>query len=132
MTKTRIIVFALVSVLAFGGATMAGAAKKKKYKTTIEAQYKPGTSSDPYDPYANAKFKGKVDSRKKFCVKKRKVVAKEKGSGEKIGSVLTSKKGKFQIDASGVDSGTYKVTAKKKKKGKKKICKSATATVKVG
>jgi hypothetical protein len=131
MTKTRIIVFALVSVLALGGATMAGAAKKKKYKTTIEAQYDAGSSTDPYDPYANAKFKGKVESRKKFCVKERKVVVKEKGSGEKIGSEFTSEKGKFQVDASGIDRGTYKVTAKKKKKGKKKICKAATATVKV-
>lgn len=131
MTKTRIIVFALVSVLAFGGATMAVAGKKKKIASTISAKYDPGTSSDPYDPYANAKFKGKVGSKQKSCIKKRKVVAKSKATGELVGSDTTSKKGKFEIDASGVDNGKYKLTAKKKKKGNK-VCKSASATVKVG
>jgi hypothetical protein len=131
MKKTRFIVIALVSMLALGGATMAvGAKGKKTYKSTVSAKFVPGSSNDPYDPFANAKFKGKVGSSKAACKKKRKVVAKSKNTGEKIGSATTSKKGKFQIDASGVDNGKYKITAKKKKKGKK-VCKAASATVQV-
>lgn len=135
MKKTRFIVIALIGVLALGAATTAVAGKgKKKFPTTIDAKYVPGSGTDPYEPFNTAKFKGKVDSPRKFCVKKRKVVAKRVGTGEKIGSKLTNKKGKFAIDASGVDSGKYKITAKKKKKGKKgkkKVCRSASATVKV-
>lgn len=133
MKKTRFLVIALVGMLALGGATMAVAGKKKKkFETTIEARFVPGSSSDPYDPFANAKFKGSVDSKKAFCVKKRKVVATSKATGEKIGSDLTTNEGKFKINASGVDSGKYKIKAKKKKSGNgKKVCLAAEATVKV-
>jgi hypothetical protein len=132
MKQTRFLVIALVSMLALGGATMAvaGKGKKKKFETSIEARYVPGNSGDPYDPYANAKFKGSVDSKKSFCIKERKVVATSKATDEKIGSDLTTNAGQFKIDASGVSSGKYEIKVKKKS-SKKKVCQEAEATVKV-
>ena len=130
MKKISILVIALVSVLVLGAMTQAVAAKKTvKSKSSVSAKYVGG--SDPY--YEDAQFKGKVKSKKKPCVKKRKVVVKTK-EGQKVGSDLSNKKGKFAVDASGFNTGKYKVTLKKSnaKKGKKKIkCGSAKATVKV-
>ncbi len=102
----------------------------------MSAKYSPGSSSDPYDPFKNAKFKGTVKSKKGKCYKNRKVKALTK-NGKKIGSDLTDKNGTFKINASGFGSGKYdikvpKYTFKGNAKHKnKKVCKDASATVKV-
>jgi hypothetical protein len=130
MRKITILVIALVSVLVLGAVTQAVGAKVVKSKSSISASYSPG-SGDPY--FEDAKFKGKVKSKKAPCVKKRKVVVKTR-AGEKVGSDLTNKQGKFAVDASGFGPDKYDVNLKKstvKKGGKKYKCGAAKATVKV-
>lgn len=137
MKKLKILAVALVSVLALSAVTMAVAKNDtKKWKTTVSAKYNPGSSSDPYNPYKNAKFKGDVNSKKGKCYKRRKVKALTK-QGVKIGSDLTNKHGSFKIKASGYSSGKYTIKVPKYKfkgngsKKYNKVCKSAKATVKV-
>lgn len=131
METLRTLTIALLVVAAFGAVT-AAAANKKKIKSSVSARYvDPGS-----DPYAEgALFRGTVESKRDRCVAYRKVVAKSKPSGEKIGSSFSAKNGKFQINASGITKGRYKITAKKKTRvengANQRVCKPATATVKV-
>jgi len=130
MKKLQILVVALVAVFALSATTMAVAGKgKDQIKTTVEASYSKGSSTDPYDPFAKAKFKATVDSKKSKCVKDRKVTVKTK-DGEKVGSEITDKDGKATIKAAGFGKGKYEVTVQKAS-FKKFVCKDASATVKV-
>ena len=130
MKKLQILVVALVAVLALGATTAAVAKKgKDQIKTSIDATYKKGSSTDPYDPFAKAKFEISVNSKKAKCVKDRKVVVKTK-DGEKVGSEITDSKGQATVKASGFGNGKYQVDVKKETY-KKFVCKEADSTVKV-
>ena len=130
MKKLQILIVGLIAVLALGATTMAVAKKgKQSVKTTIDVSYKKGSSTDPYDPFANAKFEADVNSKKSKCVKDRKVVVKTK-NGEKVGSDLTNSKGEATIKASGFGKGKYTATVKKETYSKV-ICKEADANVNV-
>jgi hypothetical protein len=157
MKKARVLVALMISALAFSAVVTTSAAakpKKKKIRTAVSTKFvnPPGPADDPdypyddYDDYygpsnsfANALFKGKVKSRKSFCVRKRKVLVKSKPDGEKIGSDLTNRKGKFRVNAASAEEGRYKVKVKRKVRTKKRpngkrvkqICKPAKGTVRV-
>jgi hypothetical protein len=129
----RIVAFALVAVLGFGviGAT---AAKPKKVSSKVTIAFYPGSSSDPYDPYAQSSFEGRVKSKKKRCKKGRRVVVKEIGAG-KVGTAKTHRKGKYDVFAGDVlepgeyeEFSTFYAQVKKRRKGKT-ICKKAKSRI---
>ena len=131
----RIVALALVAVLGFGviGAT---AAKPKKVSSKVTIAFDQGNSSDPYDPYAQSSFKGRVKSkkRKKKCRKGRSVIVKEIGAG-KVGVARTNRKGKYVVSADDVlepgeyeEFSTFYARVKKKRKGNT-ICKKAKSPI---
>ena len=129
MKKLQILIVALVAVFAFGATTAIAGKGKDVIKSTVEATYSKGSSTDPYDPFAKAKFKATVDSKKAKCVKDRKVTVATK-DGEKVGSEITNKDGEATIKASGFGKGKYTVLVKKETYSKV-ICKEADANVNV-
>ena len=137
MKKISTVAIALVAVLALSAVTATAAKnnKTKKFDSTVTLKYKEGGSTDPYAPYEEAVFKGKIESGKGFCFKKRKVKVKGKGGIGTVGSDQTNDSGRYRIDASGFGPGDYKAKAVKKKKKKKNggkiICKSAKAKITV-
>ena len=131
----RITAVALVAALGFGviGAT---AAKPKKVSSKVTVAFDPGNSSDPYDPYAQSSFEGRVKSknRKKKCKRGRTVTVKEIGAG-KVGTAKTDRKGKYDVSAGDVlepgeyeEFSTFYAQVKKKRKGKT-ICKKAKSRI---
>jgi hypothetical protein len=98
----------------------------------VTIKFDPGGSSDPYDPYAESRFHGKVGSKKKKCRKGRTVKVIEVGEGP-IGSDKTNKDGKYSVPGGGAlgpgdydEPHSFKAKVKKKKKGKF-ICKAAVS-----
>jgi hypothetical protein len=131
----RIVALALVAALGFGvvGAT---AAKPKKVSSKVTIAFDPQNSSDPYDPYAESSFEGRVttNKRKKKCKKGRRVTVKEIGAG-KVGRAKTGKKGKYDVSAGDVlEPGEYEefssfyAQVKRKRKGNT-ICKKAKSPI---
>jgi hypothetical protein len=136
MKKISILTAALIALFAFTAA-VAGAAKgdTKKFDSTITVKYSEGGSTDPYDPYTEAAFKGKVESEKQACVVNRKVKVKSKDGLGTVGSDDTNDDGRYRVEAAGFGPGDYKakVVTKviKKKNGGKIVCKSAKADITV-
>lgn len=133
MKKFTLITLALAATLAFGG-FVANAATKKTFGTGLSIRYSSGSSTDPSDPFANARFTGKVRSDKKQCKKRRAVEITERGIG-KIGKTRSAKDGSYTVKTPGFGPGRYYAKAKKKtikKKNKRIVCKtgkSPTITV---
>ena len=133
MRKFTLITLALAATLVFGG-FVATAATKKTVGTGLSIRYSSGSAIDPSDPFASARFTGKVRSGKKQCKKKRAVVITEKGIG-KIGKTKSEKDGSYAVETPGFGPGKYYAKAKKKtikKKNKRIVCKagkSPTITV---
>jgi hypothetical protein len=127
MKKRSILITALIAVLALSAVT-AFAAPPTKVNTKVSLSFS-GAGSDPYDPYGEAKFTGKVKA-KKGCKKGRKVVVRN-GNGASVGGTKSAANGSFSVAVpSNFAPGSYQATAKKKKlkKGSKKItCKRGTS-----
>ena len=133
LKTVRIVAFALIAALGFGviGAT---AAKPKKVSSKVTIAFDPQKSSDPYDPYAQSSFEGRVKSKKRKCKKGRRVTVKEIGAG-KVGTAKTGRKGKYDVSAGDVlepgeyeEFSTFYAQVKKKRKGKA-ICKKAKSRI---
>jgi hypothetical protein len=131
----RIAALALVAALGVG-VVGAAAAKPKKVSSRVTIAFEPGNSSDPYDPYAQSSFKGRVTTskRRKKCKKGRRVTVKEIGSG-KVGTAKTGRKGKYDVPAGDVlEPGEYEefssfyAQVKGKRKGNT-ICKKAKSPI---
>ena len=118
--NATVAITALLALCAFA----ATAAAADSASTDLDASFKKGTADNPYVPERDPAFKGTVKSKDSACEAKRKVKIKV------IGSDKTDSKGRFKIEASGVDAGTYKVKVKKRKAGKV-ICEAAKTKVKV-
>lgn len=136
MKKISVLMAALIALFAFAAVASAGKKDTKKFQSTITVKYKQGGSTDPYDPYTEAAFKGQVKSDKKFCEVNRKVKVKSKDGLGTVGSDETNDKGRYRVEAGGWGPGDYKAKAvrkvKKKKNGGKIVCKSASADITVG
>jgi hypothetical protein len=135
MRFSRTTVYALAAVLIVGGigAGLATGAPKKKAKTKVTIKFQDTDYSDSFTGNVKAKAKGKGKKKlKRKCKKKRTVSLVRKGAG-KVGTDRTDKKGRWGIPVGGsADPGQYIAKVKKKKAGKKGVCKkgkSKTVTV---
>ena len=107
-----------------GSGALAVAAGDRDVDTDIEAQFKKGTTDNPYVPERPPAFKGTVAAKGNSCEAKRKVEVKG------IGSDKTSSRGRFKVEAPGVEPGRYRVKVVERKAGRV-VCKAAKTKVRV-
>jgi hypothetical protein len=116
---SSLLIAALVATCAL--AAFALASKPHHVKTDVTIKFTNTTApggGEYFNPYAEAKFHGKV-SAKHDCNEKRKVLIKKQGGGT-IGSDKTDDKGFYEVGvASNFEAGNYFATVKKRtvKKG---------------
>jgi hypothetical protein len=130
LKKFVVPVVAAFTLAAVGG--IAGAApdkdNTKKVESKVTLKFDPGNSTDPYDPYADAMFFGKVKalnvsgSDEKKCENNRTVRIKRLQPGEDptFGTATTDKDGKYSLPASEAyqEGGQYRAKVERRKRNK--------------
>ena len=111
------VILSAMLLLAVVGPTLAPAAKSFKTRVTI-------AQGD------NTNFHGRVKSKKKACIRKRKVTLQRKttyqSSFHAIGSTRSKRNGKWKVNTKPVSQASYRAkVAKKKLRHHKGICKAA-------
>lgn len=129
MKRASVAATVLIAMTVAGGVALAGKGTKK-VKSTASLSY-----VAPSDPYGEGALKGRVQSGKVTC-KKRRTVALKKASEGTVAQIRTNKRGRFKEPVPAGD-GKYKARARravvKRRNGKRLVCKAATsARVQVG
>lgn len=117
-------VSAATALALFACAAVAAAGSPDEVATELKAEYKKGTSENPYVPERDPAFKGTVETKGNSCEARRKV--KVRG----VGSDKTDSKGRFKIDASGAGADTYTVKVTEREVGDV-VCGAAREKVRV-
>ena len=125
MKRSLTLFAAVVACLAVGVVTAQGAGVKK-FNSKVTIRFLAGTP-----PYQGDGFNGAVTSKKHKCIKKRRIVIKNKNTGNSVSAVKTNGKGKWHVQLNGtIPKGKYQAKAKKKTLNHGKIvCKKAKSKV---